>query len=174
MKMNGRIAALVLALAIGNIAAKAQTTYSSNYTSNTPFYCDAASAQPLTSFQQFSCRGIVYDNANHTVALEYSFQGGIPRNWYDLYQTNPPISGQSLGTVTETQFTLPSPIRPEAGVTTIPGQFAFKFTMTDAKGVLHSGTVSGTWVNYQVCGGRGCYWWIPKLLSNSITINNQP
>jgi len=164
MKKPLALAALAVLFAVPS---HAQTTYSSD----TRFYCDMASAQPITSFQQFSCRGITYDNANGTVALEYYFQGGIPRNWFDLYQSSPLTYGQ--GTVTQvTTFTLPSPLRPEPGVTTVPGQFAFNWTMTDENGVVHTGTVSGTWFNQQVCGGRGCYWWAPKLLSNSITISN--
>jgi hypothetical protein len=101
--------ALVLALCFA-IPSHAQTTY----LSETPFYCDMASAQPLTSFTQFSCRGITYKNPDGTTALQYYFQGGIPRNWVDLYQTSPLIYGQ--GTVTEvTTFTLPNPLRPKRG-----------------------------------------------------------
>jgi len=162
-----KLAIAVASFMLACLNVKAQST---TYSSNTPFYCDAASAQPITSFQQFSCRGITYDDPDGTVALEYFFQGGIPRNWFELFNASPSFSGQ--GTVTQTNFTLPNPVRPEPGVTTVPGQFAVNWTMTDTNGVVHTGLVSGTWVNHQQCGGRGCYWWQPRLLSNSITINN--
>jgi hypothetical protein len=166
--MRKALATLALALALTlsfAVPSHAQTTYSSN----TAFYCDMASGYPVTSFEQFSCRGITYKNTDVTTALEFFFQGGIPRNWVELYQTTPLVYGQ--GAVLEvTAFTLPNPLQPEPGVITTPGRFAFNWTMTDEAGGVHTGTVSGTWENFHVCGGRGCRWWAPELISNSITI----
>jgi hypothetical protein len=162
--------AFVIAFALAfAIPSHAQTV---TYSSNTPFYCRMASAQPLTSFEQFDCVAINYDNPDGTLALSFYFNANTPERWFNYYRANPLTYGEAYGAITgPTAFTLPVPLRPEPGVTTIPGQFTFNFTVPDRNGLMHTGTVTGTWMNYQVCGGRGCYWWAPKLLSNSITVN---
>jgi hypothetical protein len=161
MKKMFAVLALLFATSL-IVTAQSTTTYSSN----TPFYCQPSSAQPIQSFQLFNCRGITYKNADGTTALEYFFSG-YP-NWFELWQ--PTFFGQAQQSVTLVDFTLPNPVRPQPGVVTTPGTFAFNWALTDANGASHTGSVSGTWVNHQQCGGRGCYWWQPELLSNSITI----
>jgi hypothetical protein len=146
-------------------AAFAATTYPVTYNGSANFVCDAASAHPVTSIYQFSCRGVSFYDANNALAGTYYFR---VVNWFDLYTVNgdvarPPVQGTNFP-IEVTGFTLPS--------ATGPGTFAFNWTLTDANKVVHTGSVSGTWVNFQICGGRGCYWWAPKLVTNSITINN--
>ena len=140
----------------------AQTTYSSS----TPFICDMASVYPITSFNQFSCRGITYHDTTNTLEIEYFFRGSP--NWFDLYMANggvlrPPVLGEEY----ITQLTAFTP-----SANGQPGTYAFNWTLTDTNNVVHTGTVSGTWQDIRICGGRGCLWHAPQLLSNKITINN--
>jgi hypothetical protein len=149
-------------------AAFAATTYPVTYNGSANFVCDAASLHPVTSIYQFSCRGINFYDANNAFAGTYYFR---VVNWFLLYTVNP-VNGDVAGPAVQasgfpiavTGFTLPSG--------NIPGTFAFNWTWTDANKVVHTGSVSGTWENFQICGGRGCQYWAPKLVTNAITINN--
>lgn len=153
---------VIFVLLVMSLPMFAQTTY----TSTNHFICDMASLYPVTSFNQFSCRGITYHDASNTLMVEYFFRGSP--NWFDLYTANgyvvrPPAS-QSNYLTQLTAFTQPA----NGG----PGTFAFHWTLTDAAGTVHTGAVSGTWEDITICGGRGCRWHAPDLLSNTITINN--
>lgn len=162
--MIRRFVCIILATPVmfAAVSAFGQTTY----TSTKPFICDMASAHPVTSFSQFSCRGITIHDANNTLQVEYFFRDSP--NWFDLYTANgdvvrPPQTGTNYMTQLTT-FTDPASGQ--------PGTYAFNWTLTDAAGTVHTGRASGTWQDVQICGGRGCYWHAPELLSNSITINN--
>jgi len=150
-----KTALLVLALAV---SAFGQTTYSTD----TSFVCNAASAHPVTSFYQFTCRGMNWKDSSGNVLAEYFIYG------YNVAveATVPPVAFNDFrqSTVQLTTFTQPANGN--------PGTYGFDWTTVDPSGVSHSGSASGTWVDFVICGGRGCYWHAPKLLSNSITINN--
>jgi hypothetical protein len=163
-----RLLVSLLALAWGVIAlapaASAAGTTPVTYTGKANFICAAASAAPVTSFSQFSCGGINFYDANNVSAGTYSFSYTTR---FALYTVNgevaqPPVQGSNAITAL-TGFTTPS--------ATSPGTFAFTWTLTDANNAVHTGSVSGTWVNYHICGGRGCAWWAPELVTNAITIN---
>lgn len=124
------------------------------------FLCDAASAHPVTSFYQFQCRGIKLDNPSGTlIGSFFWFTNGI------VEVNLPVIPGQD---VYDSSLTLDSFTEPSANG---PGTFRFSWRVEDGNGVYHSGTASGSWVDYVICGGRGCYWHAPKLLSFSTTAN---
>lgn len=134
---------------------QAQTAYSSA----SPFYCDAASRYPVTSFYQFSCRGIKVGSSGNVVGSFYLFsldtvQVALPNIPY------PPDTFDSYVTKLDS-FTNPNG--------SSPGTFRFDWQEEDANGVFHTGTASGTWVDYVICGGRGCAWHAPKLLTFSTT-----
>jgi hypothetical protein len=164
------VSLLSLALVVTALAptASAATTSPVTYNGSANFVCDAASLHPVTSIYQFSCRGINFYDANNVFAGTYYFK---VVSWFLLYTVNPlngdvarPAGPASGFPIAVTGFTMPSG--------NIPGTFAFTWTWTDANNVVHTGSVSGTWVNIQICGGRGCQYWAPKLVTNSITINN--
>jgi len=142
------------------VSAFGQTTYSTD----TPFVCNAASAHPVTSFYQFTCRGMTWKDASGNVLAEYFIYGGY--NEAAVYATAPPVSFNDFrnSTLQITSFSQPANGN--------PGTYSFDWTTVDPNGVSHSGSASGTWVDFVICGGRGCYWHAPKLVSNSITINN--
>jgi hypothetical protein len=157
------IGIILLGLSL-SLPVKAQSTYPVTYKGTANFVCDAASAYPVTSFGQFSCRGIRFYDANNVLAGSYYFMNFFR---FLLYTVNGDVAaplpgwGQNTGV---THFTQPG--------TNSPGTFAFNWTITDANNVVHTGSVSGTWKNFLICGGRGCRWWAPELVTNSITINN--
>jgi hypothetical protein len=160
------VSLLSLALVLLSLApaASAATTYPVTYTGAANFVCDAASAYPVTSFGQFSCRGVRFYDANNVMAGYYYFMNF---SRFLLYTVNGDVAaplpgwGQNTGV---TNITEPG--------TNSPGTFAFNWTQTDANNVVHTGSVSGTWKNFLLCGGRGCRWWAPELVTNSITLTN--
>jgi hypothetical protein len=163
MKKLFAVLAILALLVVGGpvCTSRAQTTYPATHNGAADFICDAASVYPVTSFSQFSCRGVSFYGANNGLAGTYYFQY-TTRNWFDL----PPVLGSDY-IVEVTGFT--QPYTSTSPVT--PGTFAFNWTLTDAHNVVHTGLVSGLWINVHVCGGKSC-WYHPELLSNSITINN--
>jgi hypothetical protein len=135
----------------------AQTSYSLP----SPFYCDAASRYPVTSFYQFSCRGIKLASSGNVVGSFFLFSSGavqiaLPNIPY------PPDTFDSYVTKLDS-FTDPHG--------SSPGTFQFDWQEEDANGVFHTGRASGTWVDYVICGGRGCAWHAPKLLTFTTTAN---
>lgn len=143
------------------LSAKAQTTYSMP----SPFLCSAASRYPVTQFHQFSCRGIQMADSTGKIVGSFFFTAAYetvevslpgvpwPPNTYESYMTAPiPVS-----------FTTPSGNNPST--------FEFNWQDVDANGVLHTGTASGTWRDQVICGGSGCAWHAPKLLTFSTTVN---
>ena len=161
------IAAILSGVAV---SAKAQTTYQA---SNTPFVCDAATlARVPLSWSMFACRGLIYKDASGNQVADLFFWGsGRIEVFTPSWTMGPYTSSLSL-----TNFTPPDPeycgvINQfcKSGVT--PGAFSFTWSGTDANGVQHSGSVSGTWINQQVCGGRGCQYYHPYLESAALTLN---
>jgi hypothetical protein len=146
---------LLFLLMLASFAA-AQTTYYSP----SPFRCDAASLHPVVSFYQFSCRGIkLADSTGNIVGSFFLFsneavQVALPNIPY------PPDIFDSYVTKVDF-FTTPSDGN--------PGTISFDWQVEDANGVFHTGTASGTWVDYVICGGRGCQWHAPKLLTFTTT-----
>jgi hypothetical protein len=148
------LAAAVLMLSFVAVSAKAQTTYSSPE----PFVCSAASLHPVTSFYQFSCRGI-----------KLATNGNVVGSFF-FYSSRVQVSLPNIAYPSNDNFitNLDSFSEPSA---TGPGTFRFDWQEEDANGVLHTGTASGTWIDYAICGGRGCQYHAPELLTFSTTIN---
>jgi len=80
--------------------------------------------------------------------------------------------GLTLGTLSLTGFSLGNEHESCSGVVTgdQPGTFSFNWTVTDVNSVVHTGSVSATWIDKQEAGGRGCYWHAPKLLTFATTV----
>lgn len=145
----------VLAAALAGAARGQGTTYIMPASST--FVCDAASRYPVTSFYQFECRGIrLADSSGKVVGSFFLFRvseigislPGIVYDPYDSYVTK-------LDSFTE----------PNGNT---PGTFQFEW---QADNGAHTGTASGTWVDFVICGGRGCQWHAPKLLTFQTTVN---
>ena len=146
----------------------AQTTYQA---SNVPFSCQAATAAPVAlSFGMFNCRGLFYDNGNAELFFTGSSVEIFTKYGWNLYS----------GSVTLISFTQPNPnhcpvIMPgyhtgcPSGTT--PGTLTFNWSGTGTDGLVHSGSVSATWINEQICGGERC-WYHPILDTAPLTINN--
>lgn len=155
--MKRALLAVAVLLSFGAVSANAQTTYSSP----SPFICDMASRYPVTSFYQFSCRGIKLTSSGNVVGSFYLFSSGevqiavpnipYPPDIYDSYVTH------------LDSFTEPNGSN--------PGTFKFEWQEEDANGVFHTGTASGTWVDQVICGGRGCAWHAPELLTFMAMVN---
>ena len=156
-----RVVPLLLSLAM-SLPLFAQTTY----TGQSNFVCSAASPHPVQYAYQFTCRGIPLADAPASNIT------GVPTSYffsvsYDYLDTNipqlAPWPSSNNANMNVTLFGVPNG--------TDPGQLQFTDTFTDGNGVNHNATVKATWVDQTICGGRGCYWHAPKLLTNSITIN---
>lgn len=155
--MKRLIPVLGALLSLVAVSAKAQSTYPSP----SSFVCDAASRYPVTSFYQFSCRGIKLASGGKVVGSFFLFnaeavQVALPNIPY------PPDTFDSYVTHLDS-FTDPSGGN--------PGTFQFEWQEEDASGVLHTGNASGTWVDHVICGGRGCQWHAPELLTFVTTTN---
>jgi hypothetical protein len=149
------LAAGVLMLSFVAVSAKAQSTHSSP----APFVCDAASLHPVTSFYQFQCRGIKLANSSGTVVGSFFL---FSNEHVEVALTTipyPPDTYDSHVTAVDS-FTVGN-----------PGTFQFEWQEEDANGVFHTGTASGTWEDYVICGGRGCQYHAPKLLTFTTTAN---
>jgi hypothetical protein len=166
------IAVASLMLALGPcLSVEAQTTYPATYTGTVNYVCHAASLRPVTSFDQFDCWGINFFDHENVMAGTYYFRDDVA-NYFNLYTVNGDAAQPTqylISHITQlTGFT-----EPNTSTTPVtPGTFSFTWTVTDADSVVHTGSVSGTWINKQICGGRGCQYWAPQLVSNSITMNN--
>jgi len=147
---------LVLLL-FGVVSLHAQTTYNTT----TPFVCNAASAHPVTSFYQFECRGMNWKDMSGSVLAEYFIYGYNVA--VEASMPLVPFNDFRQSTVQLTNFTQPANGN--------PGTYAFNWTTVDSSGGTHLGRASGTWQDTVVCGGRGCYWHAPKLITQSLTIN---
>jgi hypothetical protein len=132
------------------ISAKAQS-----YSEPAPFICDAASLHPVTSFYQFSCRGIRLERDGDVVGSFFFYSSRVQ---VSLPSITFPLSDNFITKLDS--FSVGN-----------PGTFQFEWQEEDANGVLHTGTASGTWEDYVICGGRGCQYHAPKLLTFTTTIN---
>lgn len=143
--------ALPLLVLLLSLSAFAQTTYTMPGT----FVCDAASVYPVQYFSQFDCRGIKLEDSTETVIGDFflfnpnEIEIGLPG-----FTANPYLSK-----------TTSSPAGP------LPSTFQFTWQATDTNGVTHTGTATVTWQDHRICGGRGCYWHAPKLLSFQTTVD---
>jgi hypothetical protein len=160
--------AIITMLVVGIFAVptKAQT-----YTTNTPFPCHGASLQQYwyetLKLDGFNCWGIeVYDDSGTPKATYYF--NGQSANRFEVYIPGQNGFSVAYGTFIGTSFTDP---KPGCTIAACAGKFEFTWSGPDTNGVQHSGSVSGEWVNYQICGGRGCQYWAPKLLSSALTLN---
>jgi len=153
-----KLALPLLVLLLSGICAAQTTTYHSP----SPFICDAASLRPVAYFSQFSCRGIKL--ADSTGSIDGSFFL-FSNETVQVALSNipyPPDTFDSYVTKVDS-FTTPSGGN--------PGTISFDWQVEDANGVFHTGTASGTWVDYVICGGRGCQYHAPKLLTFTTTPN---
>lgn len=185
-------------LSVVAVSAKAQTTYQA---SNIPFPCDAATLRgdvPL-SWSMFACRGIFYKGMNGNNLAELFFWGPSRIElWTPNWMIGPYTASMSLTSFTqptpqslgcEKFDTHGNPIGNKVASVDLQngtftyldangvqrtgtlGTFAYNWSGTDANNAPHSGSTSGTWIEQQVAGGRGCQWFHPFLESAPLTIS---
>lgn len=149
---------LLLAMSMPLVA---QTTY----TGKSNFVCSAVSAHPVQYAYQFTCRGIPFPDAPASTVQ------GVPTSFYfstsyDYLDVNipevAPWPSSNNANMNITLFGVPNG--------NDPGQLQFTDTFTDGNDVNHNATVKATWVDHIICGGRGCYWHAPELLTSEVTI----
>jgi hypothetical protein len=150
-------------LSLFAVSAKAQT-----YSSPAPFTCDAASLHPVTSFYQFNCRGIRLatwtTSTLSVVGTFFLFNTGSRVEVVLPPNISPDPGDYFNSTVTQLDsFTEPSRDQ--------PGTFEFEWQQDNADESHVTGTASGTWEDYVICGGRGCQYHAPKLLTFTTTVN---
>lgn len=153
---------------------KAQTTY----IGTVPKVCDAQSPHPIEYSYQFQCRGIqlAAEPGGPQMGSFYLFQGSI-QPWVEV--TAPGLSvtpnGYFDNLATVTAFTLPIPnnwVSGEPPTPTTPGTITWTWQeLNYVDGKMWTGTATATWMSWHICGGRGCQYWAPKLLSFSTTVN---
>jgi hypothetical protein len=150
--------ALPLLFLLLSMSAFAQTTF----TVGSNFHCDAASAQPIFSFSEFQCRGVPLYQGSALVDWMYWLNSSRPEEWWlggGLYTSSP-----YQGSITQvTQFSLPTlnGILACGGSTPLDGTLTFTVEFTDNAGVGHTGTFSGNWGEYKICGRYA--WYLPVL-----------
>jgi hypothetical protein len=175
MKLQTLITTLAAALALSCTTLNAQVTFS-NFTpspgEDTAFVCDASGHYMPTTLS--SCRGIYYiDPVTGVTQLEELWTP----SWYQIGGYAPiaqPVDVFNSHIIEFTDFTDPQGCTlysRSAVPCATPGTFTFTWNITDANGVVHTGTHSGTWDARNFCGGKAC-WVHPVLLTNTLTINN--
>jgi hypothetical protein len=160
--MKRVLLAVAVLLSFLAVSAKAQNRYAMPAA---PFVCDAASRYPVTSFYQFSCRGIKLTSDGTTVVGSFFlFSNSLVEVTLTPLNISPDPGDYFNSYVTKLDlFTEPS--------ANGPGTFQFEWQEDDANEIHHTGTASGTWEDYVICGGRGCQWHAPKLLTLTTTAN---
>jgi hypothetical protein len=148
---------LLIALCALGLSAQTQTLTMAG----TSFKCDAVSLSPITTFYQFDCRGVPFDDS--TGVLDgYMF-------WFSFGHFYVTFNGVAQPTDNPTAkldyFTVPASGN--------PGTFQVEWQLQDANGVIHYGVWTGTWVQQQNCGGRGCQYWRPLLIQPTQTTVDQ-
>lgn len=149
----------------------AQTTYQlgTNYGGST-FICQAASRYAISSPYQFNCNGVpLLENGTKVGSVQIENAGG----WIQVHAPGIADPNQYLESKLApdmSQFSLPN----SAG----PGKVVFSFQITDANNNVFHGTVTAPWNDYLICGGRGCQWYAPQLLTipvdGTLTISAGP
>jgi hypothetical protein len=152
--MKTAISLILLKLALSGVLA-AQT-----FTQSGQFTCDAASAHPIQYAYQFTCRGVPLLDSYGNPAGNGFFS--VSYNYFRVNLSGFPSPDSNTSISRIDSFTVPSD--------SAPGTIQFEAVFTDANNVTHNATVSATWVDHVICGGRGCYWHNPLLLTSTTTI----
>lgn len=154
-----RVVPLLLFLAM-SLPLFAQTTYQlgTNYGGST-FICSMASRYKITSPYQFNCNGVpLLDNGGNVGSVQIENAGG----WIQVHAPGIAEPNQYLESKLVPDMSQCS--TPNGG----PGKVVFNFQITDASGSTFHGTVSAPWDDDLICGGRGCQWYAPKLLTTPV------
>jgi hypothetical protein len=164
---------IVLLASLSAICA-AQTSYSGTV----PKVCDMESVYPIQHASQFQCRGIslATEIGGPVEGSFFLFQGSV-QPWVEVtvpgLNVTPGEYFDNLATVTS--FTLPDPnnwVSGELPTPTTPGTISWTWQeLNSVDGKVWTGTAQATWMSWHICGGRGCQYWAPKLLSFSVTVN---
>ena len=139
----------------------AQTTYQlgTNYGGAT-FVCSAASRYSISSPYQFNCNGVpLLENGANVGSVQIENAGG----WVQVHApgiSDPQPYLESKLAADMSQFSLPN----SAG----PGKVVFNFQITDANNNVFHGTITVPWNDKLECGGRGCQWYAPQLLTTPV------
>ena len=161
---------IAMLASLSAISAKAQTTY----VGTVPKVCDPYNFQPIQNAYQFQCRGIQLSTepGGPIVGSFYLFTSFV-----EVYVPGLSVTpnGYFDNSHTVTSFTLPVPnnwVSGEPPVPTTPGTISWTWQELNAvDGKMWTGTAQATWMSWHICGGRGCQYWAPKLLSFSVTVN---
>jgi hypothetical protein len=153
--------ALPLLFLVMSLPMFAQTTYQlgTNYGGST-FVCSMASRFPITSPYQFNCNVVpLLNNGTQVGSVQIENAGG----WIQVHApgiAEPQQYLESKLSPDMSQFSLPN----SAG----PGKVVFNYEITDANNNVFHGTVSAPWDNRLICGGRGCQYYAPQLLTTPV------
>ena len=138
----------------------AQTTYQlgTNYSGST-FICSTASRYTITSPYQFNCNGVpLLQNGSKVGSVQIENAGG----WIQVHAPG----------IAEPNQYLESKLEPDMSQWSSPnggqGKVVFNFQVTDSSGNTFHGTVSAPWNDALICGGRGCQWYAPQLLTTPL------
>ena len=149
---------LILAM---SMPLSAQTPYQLGTNSGgSTFVCSMASRYSIQSPYQFNCNGIpLLENGGNVGSVQIENAGG----WIQVHApgiVEPQQYLESKLVPDMSQFSLPN----AAG----PGKVVFKFQITDANSNVFHGTVTAPWNDDLICGGRGCQWYAPRLLTTPV------
>jgi hypothetical protein len=153
-----KLAFLILAMSLPLCA---QTTYQlgTNHSGST-FICSAASRYVITSPYQFNCNVVpLLENSTQVGSVQIMNAGG----WVQVHAPGIAEPNQYLESKLApdlSQFSLPN----SAG----PGKVVFVFQITDANNNVFHGTITAPWDDKLLCGGRGCIWFAPELLTTPV------
>ena len=149
---------LILAMSLPLFA---QTTYQlgTNYGGST-FICSAASRYPISSPYQFNCN-VVPLMENGTKVGSVQIENAV--GWIQVHAPGIADPNQYLESKLApdmSQFSLPNSVG--------PGKVVFNFQITDANNNVFHGIITAPWNDLLICGGRGCQWYAPQLLTTPV------
>lgn len=151
-------------------ASKSQT-----YTlANPPFtHCNLESAYPIQYITQFQCNMPMVDESGNMVGNFLWRQDGIVEVNLPSVEAYP--GDHYYNYWKEVSFTMDVCVQtysPSGPSCSQPGTFSFSWQQYNyPSGVIVTGIAKGTWEDAVACGGRGCVWHYPRILTFQTTVS---